>query len=261
MKANYWNQSSTCSEYTSVKHIWLNNKTRGYLAATDQGSLAILAMDFKEIDQEIEVINTHFGGVVDMVVSPCERILFTTGQDGTIFIFDIKEQLYNRVTKETRAPQIIEVDPQDTKKGTVKDTRLKIMDPDLADIVFVKKNQMDEWKHSQNILKYQLALTRKKIEIKLLDQKKKFDRQYQEIQKQKELDIKDLEKRHRDLTEQKKLQDRQNLQAMQKMESNHLQSVLETQQLYEKKLSAQESEYLNLEQQKLEMQQYYEKKI
>lgn len=148
LKANFWSQSSTCSEYTSVKHIWLNNKTRGFLAATDQGSLAILAMDFKEIDNEIEVINTHFGGVVDMMVSPCERTLFTTGVDGTIFIFDIKEQLYNRVTKETRPPQIIEVDPQDTKKGTVKDTRQKIMDQDLADIVFVKKNQMDEWKHS-----------------------------------------------------------------------------------------------------------------
>lgn len=135
------------------------------------------------------------------------------------------------------------------------------MDPELSDIVFVKKDQMEEWKQSQEMLKYQLALTKKRIEIKLEDQKKKFDRQYQEIKKQKDLDINDLKKRYDDLTKQKQLQDKQNFHAMQKMEANHLKQVIDTQQMYEKKLTQQESEYLNLEQDKLEMQQSYEQKI
>ena len=49
------------------------------------------------------------------------------------------------------------------------------------------------------MLKYQLALTKRRIEIKLKDQKKKFKQQFQEIEKQKVLDIKDLEKRYNDL--------------------------------------------------------------
>jgi len=58
---------------------------------------------------------------------------------------------------------------------------------------------MDEWQESQAQLKYQLALTKKRIEIKLKDQKKKFRRQFMEIEKQKDLDIRDLQKRYSDL--------------------------------------------------------------
>jgi len=48
---------------------------------------------------------------------------------------------------------------------------------------------------------------------------------------------------------------------MQKMESNHLQAVEEIQDIYEKKLYAQGSDYLSLEQNKLEMKKYYENRI
>jgi hypothetical protein len=82
-----------------------------------------------------------------------------------------------------------------------------------------------------------------------------------EIQKQKDLDIRDLQKRYADLKKQKSLQDRQNFLAMQKMEENHLNAVEETQELYDKKLKDQDSDYLNLEQEKLEMIKYYEQKI
>jgi len=104
-------------------------------------------------------------------------------------------------------------------------------------------------------------LTKKRIEIKLNDQKKKCKRQFQEIEKQKDLDIKDLQKRYSDLQKQKQLQDKQNFSAMQKMEGNHLAQVEELQVLYEKKLLAQDADYLNLEQAKLEMQKLYETKI
>jgi hypothetical protein len=134
------------------------------------------------------------------MVSPDAKNIFTIGQDGSIFIYEVKEQLFNLKTNELRPSHIVDVDATD-KKGGIKDLRVKIMDPDLADIVFVKVNQMEEWRSSQEQLRYQLALTRKKIEIKLMDQKKKFDRQFNEIEKQKQLDIMDLQKRLEDLSE------------------------------------------------------------
>jgi hypothetical protein len=139
-----------------------------------------------------------------MVVSPDHRMLFTAGNDGTIFIFNISEQMYNTKDQSLKPVICLDIETQNDKKGN-RDVRSKIVDPELADIVYVKKDQMEEWKSSQDMLKYQLALTKKRIEIKLEDQKKKFNRQYEEIRKQKELDINDLKKRYDDLTKQKQL--------------------------------------------------------
>lgn len=121
--------------------------------------------------------------------------------------------MYNKKDRSYKAALSTDHENVD-KKGGTRDNRTKILDPELADIVFVKKDQMEEWKHSQQLLKYQLALTKKRIEIKLKDQKKKFKRQFNEIEKQKNLDIKDLQKRFDDLNKQKSLQDKQNFQAM-----------------------------------------------
>ena len=57
------------------------------------------------------------------------------------------------------------------------------------------------------------------------------------------------------------MQDKQNFEAMKKMESNHLSAVEELQTIYEKKLYIEGSNYLKLEQEKLEMKNYYEQKI
>ena len=186
--------------------------------------------------------------------------MFSAGQDGSIFIFRITEQIWNKKDGSLKpASMQIEDQPMDNKGN--KDYRLKIVDPELADIVLVKKNEMTEWQVRQKQLKYDLALTKKKVEIKLKECKKRFEKQYQEIARQKDLDIRDLNKRFIDLQKQKQLQDRQNFEAMQKMEANHLQQVEEVQTLYEKKLYAQGSDYLSLEQSKLEMKKFYENKI
>ena len=50
--------------------------------------------------------------------------------------------------------------------------------------------------------------------MKLEECEKRFDRQYKEIEKQKNLDIDDLEKRKLDLEQQKDLQEKQNFDAM-----------------------------------------------
>ena len=244
-------------EYSQVKFIRLNQRTSGFITSSDKGSVSILPLDIR--DREVEQMSTHFSSITNMAVSPDNKLLFTAGNDGALFVYSIQDQLMN-VKDGSLRPSIVTDDAND-KKGGNKDPRAKIVDPDLADIVFVKKDQMDEWQESQSQLKYQLALTKKRIEIKLADQKKKFRRQFMEIEKQKDLDIRDLQKRFADLKKQKSLQDRQNFLAMQKMEENHLNAVEETQELYDKKLKDQDSDYLNLEQEKLEMIKYYEQKI
>ena len=60
--------------------------------------------------------------------------------------------------------------------------------------------------------------------------------QFEEIQQQKEMDIQDLKQRYDDLSWQKALQEKQNREAMRKIEKYHYEEVKEIEQLFEKKL-------------------------
>jgi len=82
-----------------------------------------------------------------MVVSPDNRMLFTSGSDGAIFVFTISEQIMN-IKDLSLKPSLKQEDTSTDKKAANKDPRLRIVDPDLADIVFVKKDQMEQWQSS-----------------------------------------------------------------------------------------------------------------
>jgi hypothetical protein len=133
-----------------------------------------------------------------------------------------------------------------------------VVDEALADIVLVRKQDMEEWRRKQEQLKHELAVNKRKVELKLKETKQKYERQYQEIERQKDLDIRDLEKRYEDLRRQKELQDRQNLEAMKKMEANHLAAVEDLEAVYERKLYVECGSFLKLEQEKLERKKHYE---
>jgi len=92
---------------------------------------------------------------MNIAISPDCKNLFTAGKDGTIFVFSIGDQLWN--FKEKSIKPSIHVEETD-KKGKHQ-IRSKIVDPDLADIVLVKRNEMIEWQKRQKQLKYDLALT------------------------------------------------------------------------------------------------------
>ena len=136
-----------------------------------------------------------------------------------------------------------------------------VVDEALADIVLVKKGEMEEWQRKQEALRQELAMNKRKVEANLAEAKAKYERQYNEIERQKDLDIRDLEKRYEDLKRQKEQQDRQNMEAMRRMEQNHLGAVEELQEVYERKLYVENSNFLKLEQEKLEMKNFYEQKI
>ena len=57
------------------------------------------------------------------------------------------------------------------------------MDSELADIVLVKRDEVLDWQQRYKQLKYDLALTRKKVSMKLEECNKRFERQYKEIEK------------------------------------------------------------------------------
>ncbi len=113
----------------------------------------------------------------------------------------------------------------------------------------------------QEKLQFELNVNKRKVDLKLKETKAKYEKQYQEIERQKDLDISDLDRRYEDLKRQKELQDRQNMEAMRKMESNHVAAVDELAAVYERKLDVECGNFLKLEQEKLEMKKHYESRI
>lgn len=120
---------------------------------------------------------------------------------------------------------------------------------------------MEEWRVKQEKLHFELNVNKRKVEMKLKETKAKYEKQYQEIERQKDLDISDLDRRYEDLKRQKELQDRQNMEAMRKMEQNHVNAVDDLAAVYERKLDVECGNFLRLEQEKLEMKKHYESRI
>ena len=77
------------------------------------------------------------------------------------------------------------------------------MDPELANIVLVKQDEMEEWMIKQDMLKTELEGTKRKVDAKLAEYKQGYQMQFEEIQQQKEMDIQDLKQRFEDLSFQK----------------------------------------------------------
>ena len=200
-RCSYSEGLDALGHYSQVKFVNLNAKTQGLIAATsDQvGSLAVYSTS--NYEKIVEQVSAHLGQITQMALSPDNRHAFTAGDDGSIFIFDIGEQLVNIKDRSLRPYVHIEESANQDKKAstTGKDPRLKIVDSELAEIVLVRRDEMAQWQQRQNNLKYDLALTKKKVEMKLIECKKRFERQYAEIEKQKDLDIQDLHRRYNDL--------------------------------------------------------------
>ena len=63
------------------------------------------------------------------------------------------------------------------------------MDPELANIVLVKQDEMEDWMKKQEGLKTELEGTKRKVDAKLAEYKQGYQMQFEEIQQQKEMDI------------------------------------------------------------------------
>ena len=85
-----------------------------------------------------------------------------------------------------------------------------IMDSELANIVLVKKAEMEEWLEKQKKLTAAKDATKRRVAAKLHEYKQGYKEEEEEIRRQKDEDIRDLEQRYLDLKKQKKLQKRQN---------------------------------------------------
>ena len=73
------------------------------------------------------------------------------------------------------------------------------MDPELANIVLVNQDDMEQWLEKQKKLKAELDATKRKVQAKLAEYKAGYAEQENASRRQKDDDIKDLKQRFDDL--------------------------------------------------------------
>lgn len=94
----------------------------------------------------LDNINAHAGKVTKIIVSPDYRYVFSTGSDGTLFIFKLEE--YSETGIKTTSLGLDDDKPEDNQSS--------IVDEALADIVLVRRTEMEEWHAKQMKLKREL---------------------------------------------------------------------------------------------------------
>ena len=180
----------------------------GFASGTDEGQIQVLLQPY--IESGISKILTHKGAVTRVMTTLDSKVLFSAGEDGTLFIYHISEEkvptqaelnsmepIARSLANQTFKTTVVEVDAGELSK--------QIMDPDLANIVLVKQDEMEEWLVKQDLLKSELESTKRKVDAKLAEYKQGYQMQFEEIQQQKEMDIQDLKQRYDDLSWQKAL--------------------------------------------------------
>ena len=77
-------------KFTQVRFVkTAKNKITGFVAGSDKGNISIFSYPFYET--VLDQITAHAGEVTRLILSPDNRYLFSTGTDGSLFIFAIGE--------------------------------------------------------------------------------------------------------------------------------------------------------------------------
>jgi len=87
------------------------------------------------VDGGIAKYNVHHGAVTCLVATPDNKFLFSASDDGSLFILKVSDEKINpqMPTAPGEESTIVIVDPP------------RLMDPELCDIVLVKRDDMESW--------------------------------------------------------------------------------------------------------------------
>lgn len=102
-------------------------------------------------DKGISRALSHKGTVTRLVSTQDSRFLFSAGEDGTLFIYHVEEEKVpepNEVVTASMAKAMVEEQANKIYKIDDIDNgpeHKAMMDPELANIVLVKKVEMEEW--------------------------------------------------------------------------------------------------------------------
>ena len=115
----------------------------------NHGEIKTMLYPYK--DKGISRALSHKGTVTRLLSTQDSRFLFSAGEDGTLFIYHVEEEKVaepNEIVTANMAKTMAEEQARKIYKLDDNDggpDQKSIMDPELANIVLVKKIEMEEW--------------------------------------------------------------------------------------------------------------------
>lgn len=190
---------------TQVQHLRLQRgrNLQGFAIGASTGEIKMLLHPL--LDKGISRFLSHKGAVTRIISTQDSRFLFSAGEDGCLFVYQIEEEknlepgetLTEKQLRAMAIEQANKVFKFDESEGN---PELKnIMSPELANIVLVKKAEMEEWLEKQKKLKAELDACKRRVQAKLHEYKEGYRAQEDTQKRQKDEDIRDLEQRYFDL--------------------------------------------------------------
>ena len=130
-----------------------------------------------QIEHGVSRFLSHKGTVNKLLSTHDSRFLFSAGEDGTLFMYHIEEEknleageiLTEKQIRGMAIEQSNRIYKLDENEGNP--DQKSIMSPELANIVLVKKAEMEDWLSKQRQLKAELDATKRRVQAKLFEYK------------------------------------------------------------------------------------------
>eukprot|EP00831_Metopus_contortus_P050076 TRINITY_DN4199_c0_g1_i4.p1 TRINITY_DN4199_c0_g1~~TRINITY_DN4199_c0_g1_i4.p1 ORF type:complete len:606 (+),score=158.76 TRINITY_DN4199_c0_g1_i4:156-1973(+) len=177
-------------------------------------------------------LNMHSAPVSKLLISPNKRFVFSCGEDGVIFLYDL-------IMKNSMG---IEEEKKIEATATI-----GVIEP-MSEVVLVEKGKMK--RDQKNLDKLGIKVKELERERRIVEETLLFQHQkkLEELEKEKRNALKELDDRLRVFKKEISKKDNNFSEAYQKMESNHQASILELDAVYRAKIDRERKNYLNLEQ-------------
>lgn len=163
----FQNYYGSDAKITAGDLVWTPNKINNLVIGTDKGLIKVYNMPLYHT--EYDEFTAHYGEITQVVVSPDAKYIFTAGNDGCIFVFSITEYLNEH--------ELFKPIGLEEEKVQNEDFTSMIVDEALADIVLVKRAEMEEWRKKQEQLRQEMEETTNRVETTIADVKNSFNKQ------------------------------------------------------------------------------------
>lgn len=125
--------------------------------------------------------------------------------------------------------------------------RAMVIDDALADVVLVKRDEIESYIVEQKKLQNDLQDLDYKTDFKVQDERRRMEKEKKEMEQRMNQEIGAWARRYEELKIQKSTVEKESTNLFKNVENNHLKAVEELENLYERKLAFENEKYLQLE--------------
>ncbi|EAR88012.2 WD domain, G-beta repeat protein (macronuclear) [Tetrahymena thermophila SB210] len=227
----------------------------GIVAGTNTGAIKVFSHHFSTIPYE--TIQTHNGQVTQVRSSPDGRYVFSSGEDGSIFIFQVSE-----ISKDLQVLSLkmgeVKMDEEAVSKMN---PRAMVVDEHLSDVVMVYRSDVESYIQEQEKITNEYKEFKGRMNDTIEQEKRILEFKMNKMKENFESDMTRFKRQYEDLQSAKSQMESDYKQTIINLEEKHLKGVEELESLYERKLAFENEKYFQQEQELKEERLKFEKKI